>query len=143
MQPIIPADHITEYIPQRAPIVMVDNLLFSDELTSLSNLMIKPQMLFVENGRFTEPGLMENIAQTIAARAGYHSKQHQLPVPTGFIGSFKDLEIFELPKVDTEIQTEVQMKHEVLNVSAYEGKVTQNGKLLAKCEIKIVVLQNV
>lgn len=139
MKPILADEQILEYIPQRPPIVMIDKLWTSDEQVTKTGLLIRPDLLFVENGHFTEPGLMENIAQTGAIRAGYYHISRNEPVPLGFIGDFKNLQIDELPKVGMEITTTVNLKQEVLGISVFEGKVYHQDQLLVSCEMKIFV----
>ena len=80
----LPHQNILELIPQAPPFVMVDVLLYTDELSSRSRFIIKPDNVMVQNGCFTEGGLLENIAQTAAARAGYLAKQNHQPVAGGF-----------------------------------------------------------
>lgn len=139
MKPIIAAEQILRYIPQRPPIVMIDKLWSSDEHGTETGLLIRPGLLFVENGRFTEPGLMENIAQTGAIRAGYYHISRNEPVPLGFIGDFKNLQFHQLPEVGQEITTRVQLKQEVLGISVFEGKVFCEKQLLVSCEMKIFI----
>ena len=57
-------DHsiILKLIPQRAPIVMIDTLLYFDETKVVSGLTILENNLFVEYNYLTEPGLIENMA---------------------------------------------------------------------------------
>lgn len=139
MKPILTAEQILDYIPQRPPIVMIDKLWATDDEQTQTGLLIRPDLLFVENGYFTEPGLMENIAQTGAVRAGYYHKSRNEPVPLGFIGDFKNLQIFQLPKVGWEITSTVRLKQEVLGISVFEGKIFQDEQLLASCDMKIFV----
>ena len=56
---------------------------------------------------FTEPGLLENIAQTAAARAGYEAKKENEPVRVGYIGAVKNFEVFDLPGLHDMIETEI------------------------------------
>lgn len=139
MRPILEAEQILSYIPQRPPIVMIDKLWESNDEGTKTGLFIRPDLLFVENGRFTEPGLMENIAQTGAIRAGYYHISRNEPVPLGFIGDFKNLQIYQLPEVGQEITTIVQLKQEVLGISVFEGKVFLQEQLLVSCEMKIFI----
>jgi predicted hotdog family 3-hydroxylacyl-ACP dehydratase len=91
----------------------------------------------VEDGKLAAPGLMENIAQTAAARIGYIARQENQPVPLGFIGAVKDLEIFELPPAGADIETTTEIGGTVFNATMVVGKVTLDGKLMAQCEMKI------
>ena len=132
---------ILSLIPQRAPFVMVDRLIGHqpDEKISRSVLQIKEGNIFVENGSLTEPGLIENIAQTAAARIGYICITEKKPVPVGYIGAIQNLEITGLPKINDEIKTEIAVKNEVFNVTIITGKIICNEKLLAQCEMKIFI----
>ena len=89
---------------------MVGQLLYSDESTTRTAFRITEENIFVENGRFREPGLMENIAQTAAARAGYIARMANLPVQVGYIGAVKNLEIADLPMTGDELITEITIK---------------------------------
>jgi predicted hotdog family 3-hydroxylacyl-ACP dehydratase len=84
---------------------MIGSLSYFDELVTRTYFRIQASNILVENGRFTEAGLVENIAQTAAARAGYISTRSNQPVKVGYIGSLKNLEIYHLPKVNDELET--------------------------------------
>ena len=62
---------LKELIPQRPPFVMIDRLVSSDKVYSVTELEVRSDNLFVDNGRMSASGLVENIAQTCAARIGY------------------------------------------------------------------------
>ncbi|WP_213087011.1 3-hydroxyacyl-ACP dehydratase [Chitinophaga agrisoli] len=135
----IHSDNIIHYIPQRAPVVMISGILFAEGKLTRTGLQISPDNIFVQDGVLTPPGLMENIAQTAAARAGYQALQENTAVPMGYIGAVKDLEIFELPPAGAFIETTTEVGHEVFNATMVTGKVTWNGKLMAQCEMKIFI----
>lgn len=130
---------ITDYIPQRPPIVMIDKLIHADETTAISSFRILPTTLFVENEKFTEPGLVENIAQTAAAMVGYQCSLQNKSVPIGFIAAVKDLKINFIPVAFSTIQTKVAVINTVMNITIVEGRVEQSGKLLCSCEMKILI----
>ncbi|MEO8117090.1 MAG: hypothetical protein ABI653_05520 [Bacteroidota bacterium] len=67
--------NILKLIPQRPPFVMVDHLINADEKTAETSFLILPENLLVENGFLSEAGLMENMAQTAAAKAGYEASK--------------------------------------------------------------------
>lgn len=135
----IQEDDIINYIPQRPPMVMIGGLLAVEEQATRTGLQITADNIFVENGRFTAPGLMENIAQTAAARVGYIARQENTPVPVGFIGAVKDLEVFELPPADAFIETETIITYQVFNATMVTGKVLFEGRVMAQCEMKIFI----
>ncbi|MCW3467540.1 3-hydroxyacyl-ACP dehydratase [Chitinophaga nivalis] len=135
----IHTDDITAYIPQRAPIVMISGILEVDGPKTRTGLTIAADNIFVENGVLTAPGLMENIAQTAAARIGYIAKQENAPVPLGFIGAVKDFEVFELPPAGQTIETTTEIGGEVFNATMVTGKVMWDGRVMAQCEMKIFI----
>lgn len=135
----IHTDDITAYIPQRTPIVMISGILEVNGPVTRTGLHIAADNIFVENGVLTAPGLMENIAQTAAARVGYIAKQENSPVPLGFIGAVKDLEILELPPAGQMIETTTEIGGEVFNATMVTGKVMFEGRVMAQCEMKIFI----
>ena len=78
--------NILDLIPQRAPIVMVDELLDVYGIVSRSRFTIREENIFVDNGILSECGLIEHIAQSAAARVGYIFKSKNQPIPIGYIG---------------------------------------------------------
>jgi len=134
-------NHITTLIPQRAPFVMLDELLHSDATTTRSTFSIQPDNIFVEEGVLKEPGLVENIAQTVAASAGHQAKLENRPVAIGYIGSVKNLEVFFLPKTGEQIVTEITVENQIFNVTMVTGKITCNDQLAAQCQMKIFINQ--
>jgi|SRR5579859_5374501 len=130
---------ITDYIPQRPPMVMVDELIRCDHERAVSSLQIRAENIFVENKKFTEAGLIENMAQTAAAMVGYDCASRNVPVPVGFIAAVKNLAIESMPDVASTIQTSVIVTNQVMNVTIIEGRVEQMGKSLCTCEMKILI----
>jgi predicted hotdog family 3-hydroxylacyl-ACP dehydratase len=136
---LVTGDNILQFIPQRPPVVMVDTLYSCDEKGSKSGLTILGENIFCENGIFSEAGVIENIAQTAAMHVGYLCKKNNVPVPIGFIGAGKNLEIFSLPKEGNKIETTIQIENEVFGITLISGKVLCDEKLMASAEMKIVV----
>ena len=135
----IHTNNITDYIPQRTPIVMIGGLLEVKDNITRTGLQIAADNLFVEDGKLTPPGLLENMAQTAAARAGYVARQENTPVPIGFIGAVKDFEVFDLPPAGSFIETITEIQTQVFNATMVAGKVLLDGKVMAQCELKIFI----
>jgi predicted hotdog family 3-hydroxylacyl-ACP dehydratase len=131
--------NILSFIPQRAPFVMVDEIIYSDEKITRSKFLVKADNIFVENGILKEPGLVENIAQTAAARAGYISHSENRQVSLGYIGAIKNLVISVLPKINNELITEITIENQIFDVSVISGKIRCNELVLAQCEMKIFI----
>ena len=62
---------IGKLIPQKAPFMMVDKLLHFEEKKVVAGLTISEDNIFTQNNRFTAPGLIEHMAQTVALYTGY------------------------------------------------------------------------
>ncbi|MEP7237283.1 MAG: 3-hydroxyacyl-ACP dehydratase [Ferruginibacter sp.] len=138
---MIPVDDIEMYIPQKPPFVMIDKLLAFSETTTTTSFGIRADNIFVENGVFKEPGLVENIAQTAAARAGYVSQTENKPVLVGYIGAISNLQVFYLPKNGDELITEITIENQIFDVTLISGKITCNGQPVAQCKMKIFINQ--
>ena len=141
-KPLIQEDAILNYIPQKPPIVLISKIYKCDETSVITGFNIESNHIFVLNGELTESGIIENIAQTAASRAGYEAKKNNTSPAIGFIGQVKDLEIHFLPKVGTELLTEVVTKTQIMNVSIIEAKSYSNTKLVASAEMKIFLQEN-
>ena len=130
-------DEILPLIPQGPPFVMVGKLLHMDETVTQSSFLIEANNVFVKDNIFHEAGLMENIAQTAALRAGYLAQKENKPVLPGYIGAVKDFEVFGLPKVNDELVTEITIENQIFDVTVFSGRIWLNGELIAKCEMKV------
>ena len=121
---------------------MVDKLVLCDRNKCKTTFNIIESNIFCENGLFTEPGLVENIAQTAAAGSAYsllYNKPDGEPAPAGYIGAIKDLHIHFLPKSGSVVETEVEIINEVFDITLVSGKVYCNGMLAAECNMKIFI----
>jgi predicted hotdog family 3-hydroxylacyl-ACP dehydratase len=133
-----PSDYkITDLIPQRQPLVMIDSLEYADEMRAEGKLFITEANTFCHLGKFQEAGMVEFIAQSAAAWTGYMNLKSGKPVALGYIGAVKNLVIHSLPAAGSEIRSEVIIESELLGFTIISGKVIQNDKLLAECEMRI------
>lgn len=132
---------IETYIPQAAPFVMIDELIQASEAGSITKFAVIEDNIFVEENYFTEPGIIENMAQTAAAGTGYIAQQSKKNTPVGFIGAIKNCQINQLPVVGDILTTEVTVLHSVLNAKIIHATVTVENKIIASSEFKIF-LQN-
>jgi predicted hotdog family 3-hydroxylacyl-ACP dehydratase len=136
------SENILSYIPQRPPFVMIDELIDSGAISTRSKFLVKADNLFVENGCLKEPGMVENIAQTAAARAGYIAQLENNPVLIGYIGAVKNLQISAFPVIGDELVTEITIENQIFDVTLISGKISCNEKIVALCQMKIFINQN-
>jgi hypothetical protein len=139
---IAEGEDILKLIPQRPPIVMVDKLISAVDKKTVSGFTILSDNIFVENGIFQEPGIIENVAQSAALGVGYVCSIKNEKVPLGFIGAVKNLVIYGLPAAGDELKTEIQVDYEVFEATLITGKVFCGERLLAQCEMKIFLKPN-
>ena len=133
--------NIIDLIPQRAPFLMVDKLVHYDPVVAKTVFTIPAGHIFCNSdGRMEEASLIENIAQTCAARMGYEEKTDQQKsgvIKIGFIGMIKTMEIKRNPLVGERLDTTISVVETVFNTSLVETKVEVNGETIATCEMKI------
>ncbi|MFM6924898.1 MAG: 3-hydroxyacyl-ACP dehydratase [Ferruginibacter sp.] len=139
---MINIENIQSLIPQRPPFVMIDKLISFSETTTTTGFSITTDNIFVEDGLFKEPGLVENIAQTAAARAGYVSQTENKPVQVGYIGAVNNLQVFMLPRSGSKLITEITIENQIFDVTLISGKITCNGEPVAQCKMKIFINQH-
>ena len=130
---------ILKLIPQRPPMVMIDALVYYDESTVISGFTIPEDNLFVQNTEFTEPGLIEHMAQTVALYTGYHFYINNMQAPEGYIGAIKGVEISKLPKVGEQLETEVVILQEIMGVTLVKGTTRLHGEVIMTAQMKTVL----
>ncbi len=132
-------ENITEIIPQKAPFVMIDNLISADEHGFKSSFQVRNDNIFFKDEKLQEPALIENIAQTVAAGFGYVDRQAGGEPKLGFIGAISKLKVHALPTLNSEITTIVKHLYQFENVYLVKGENFCKNQLLVECEMKIVV----
>ena len=128
---------IMQFIPQRAPMVMVEKLHKAEAGQTIGSFRIDKNNIFCSDGFLQEPGLIENIAQTAAVGVGFEYRNENKDVPTGYIGAVQKLTIHKLPEMGKTIFTEVNVEHKVFNTTLINGKITCDNQLIADCSMKI------
>ena len=127
-------------LPQQEPFVMVGTLTSFEMTTSTTETEIKGENIFVDNDTFSASGLMENIAQTCAARIGFYNKYIlKKDVQVGFIGAIRNYVVNELPKVGSTIITKVDILEEVFGMTLANAEVRCGDRVLATAEIKLSI----
>lgn len=130
---------IYELLPQKVPFVMVDRLVHYDPVITETELVVLPENIFVESGKLSAYGLLENIAQTCAARIGYINRTSGESVKIGVIGAVKGFNVFSLPKCGDKLLTKIEVISEVMSLTMVKANIFCNGLKIADCEMKIAV----
>lgn len=144
---------IQNYLPHRAPMLMVDLILDIDANFVETIFLIKEDNIFVENNVFIEAGLIENTAQTCSAIVGKKyffdedGTENENVNVIGFISALKNVKIHSAPKVGDTIITKADL------VSKFAGddytlctmncKSSVEDQLLLECEINLFIQKTV
>jgi predicted hotdog family 3-hydroxylacyl-ACP dehydratase len=134
---------IHELLPQQEPFVMISSLVRFDMQTTVTETIVSADNMFVEDGVFTAPGIVENIAQTCAARIGYVNKYIlKKGIQLGFIGAIRDLKVKQLPKTGDTITTSISVIDSVFGMTLVDAVVLNNGADVASAQMKIAVKES-
>ncbi len=131
---------VHELLPQQEPFVMIGTLTGFTRTVTVTETEVKADNIFVDNNHFSASGLMENIAQTCAARIGYVNKYIlKKGIQLGFIGAVRNFEVAALPQVGDVLTTTVVVREEVFGMTLADATVAVNGNTLVTTEMKIAV----
>ena len=135
---IISKEKIESYIPQRAPFIMIDNLIEVTTDTFKTDFQILPDNIFVEKGILREFALIENIAQSSSAGLAVIKMSAGKKTADGFIGGISKLKLYDLPRVNDTIYTIVTLIAQLENMFLLKGENYVDGRKLLECELKLV-----
>lgn len=127
-----------DFIPQRPPFVLVDNIVDCDDVKIVTDFRVPEGHVLVQDGHLSATGMMENIAQSCAARIGWINRDK--PVRIGVIGSISHFVVNALPKVNDCLHTTVTIVSEVFEATIVHAKVAVNDVVLAECDMKIFLV---
>ena len=131
---------VHQLLPQQEPFVMIGQLVHLDKVRTIAQFEVKKECLLVDNDHLSAAGLIENIAQTCAARIGYVNKYiMKKDVQIGFIGAIRNFEVMDLPHVGNTITTIVDVLEDVFGMTLAVATIECDGKTLATTEIKLAV----
>lgn len=134
---IMQGEDLFSLIPQRPPIVEIDTLYEASATEAHTGLTVCENNYFCEEGRLSEAGLIEHIAQSAAAFAGYTTYLRGEEPHLGFIGEIKKCKIYELPELGAVLHTWIEFVSDVNGVSLMKAFTTVDLKKIAECQIKI------
>ena len=136
--PITSRSQVCTLIPQKDPVVMLDQLLECDAEQTITLLEIKEDNIFVQEGEFSESGVIENMAQTIAIRQGYYFSMTKQTSSKGLIGAVRNFTLLRLPKTGEILECRIQVLQEVFGVTLVDCASYVDSKLIASGQIKTV-----
>ena len=138
-QPLLEGEGLYKLIPQRNPIVMVDTFFSADETGTETGLHVQSGNLFCEGGFLREPGMIEHVAQSAAAFAGYAPYTKGESPKLGFIGEVKKFKIMRLPEVNEQLVTTLKVLGEAAGVTLISAQTNAGEETVATCQMKIFI----
>ena len=130
---------LIDLIPQKPPFVLISALLAVSESHSVTSFTFDETHVLCNNGKLAIAGLMENMAQTAAAKMGYECNLLGKKIPIGFIGDVRDFSFSKLPSAGEQIETEITITNQIFDVSMISGSIRLNGEEIATGKMKIFV----
>lgn len=131
---------LEELIPQRPPFVMIDKLFSFDKTFTVTQLEVRADNIFCKDGRLSAEGLMENIAQTCAARTGYINLISKKAVKIGVIGAVSNFEIVRTPKVGERIFTTIEVLEELFQITLVKAVVRGGDETIVQANMKVALM---
>ena len=134
--------NIKQLIPQRSPIMMVDELLCVNGDEAQCRLTVREDNFFLEaDGLIAEVGIIEHIAQSASAFAGYRAiEAGATEPPVGYIGEVKNFHLSQRPAVRDVLITTITMGPTVDGVTIISGECKrEDGEAVADTRMKIYV----
>ncbi len=135
--------NIKQLIPQRSPIMMVDELLCVNGDEAQCRLAVREDNFFLESDGFiAEVGIIEHIAQSASAFAGYRAvvEEGATEPPVGYIGEVKNFHLIQRPAAGDTLITTITMGPTVDGVTIISGECKkESGEVVADTRMKIYV----
>lgn len=142
VKPLFTGEDIYRLIPQRPPIVMVDTLVEAGDEKACTALTIASDNMFCSDGRLREPGLIEHIAQSAAAFAGFATCKQGLPPKLGYIGELKKIRIAALPHVGDTLHTTLHVLGQAAGITLLEAETKVGDTVVAAGQMKIFIKED-
>lgn len=132
--------NVLTLLPQRRPFVMIDRLTHFDPVRTVTELTVREDNLFYEDGQLNPCALVENIAQTCAARMGYINQYlYKENVKLGFIGGIKNLQVMRTARLGETLTTAIDVVEEVMQLTLVNATVSVGDETLVTAEMKIAL----
>jgi radical SAM protein with 4Fe4S-binding SPASM domain len=133
----LPVD-VSQVIPHKPPMLLVDRLLEIKERASVSEMTVRDDMIFVdEKGHLDDASYPEIISQAMAAQEGFRRFGGRNPMVDGLLLGIKNLEIFGNSFVGDTLRISISKKTRFGDFGILSGEVFKADELIARGEIKV------
>ena len=129
-------EDIKRLIPQRNPMMMVDELQTQADGSATTALAVRPDNMFMlPDGTLAETGLIEHIAQSASALRNLTPA----PSPIGLIGEVKHFTCHRRPQSGDRIETTIVFGFTFGNATIVTGTCRIDGEVVAEAQLKIFI----
>lgn len=128
-----------DFIPQQYPFQFIDDIIDCDEEKTICTFRIPENHVMCDEDGLSEQALLEVMAQTAAAGAGYRAQFLGKGIQKGFIGAIKHIQIHQRPLARTLIRAEVRPLHQIGQSSIVQAKTFLGDLEIAYCELTIFI----
>lgn len=134
-------DDIKLLIPQRFPMMMVSRFEATGPQSAATALTITRDNYFLlPGGDLSETGLIEHIAQSASALAGWQAlERHAEQPPVGLIGEVKHFVCHRRARLDETVSTVVNFGFSFANATLITGECRVGDELIAEANMKIFI----
>lgn len=122
---------------------MVDRVLRCEGREAVTELTVRKENIFLDDNILSPAGIIENMAQSCAARMGYANVMKDEPIRIGYIGDIRDCTILRQPKCNETLHTHIEIIEEVFNLTLAYVTTRINGETIATARMKIALTDDV
>ena len=130
---------ITQLIPQRPPFVMVDRIVSCDATDAVAEFTVREDNIFLDDMLLSAAGIIENMAQSCAARMGCISMMAGGPIKIGYIGDIRNCTVNRQPCQGEVLTTHVEIIEEVFNLTLAGVETKVGDDIIATARMKIAL----
>ena len=127
-------------LPQRVPFVMVSRLVSFSYPRTVTEFDVAGENAFIQDGKLLREGLIENVAQTCAARIGFINKYilHK-PVNIGYVCAVNDFRISRSPRIGETLVTTIDVTSEFGTILVVSAEVCSDTGIIAEGSMTIAL----
>lgn len=130
---------ITELIPHRGVMLLVDEMLELDDSKATSVALVRDDWPLVDNGFLGQSLLIEIMAQTVAAIYGWRRLQGG-GAQRGYLVGIKNAKLNSVAMpVGSSLTTKVEPLYEMDTYGVFKGNVHCGNEIAAEAEIQVLV----
>lgn len=139
---------IKKFLPHRPPMLMVSHMPHIDDTTVITEFYITKDCIFLQDDYLTEPGIIENAAQTCSAIVGqsyFHKDDLEgtSNAVIGYISAIKKVIIHDLPKINETLITRAKLisRYDTgeLSICTISCTSFRNDDLIVDCTLNCLI----